>query len=95
MNRPDHARVICRKVTARISRDAPKGLGHWPRVWDVVEEASDAFLDALDRWVEEDSPETREAVETATSVLLVAWKDAGELYVAATGSPPPEVAGAV
>jgi hypothetical protein len=89
MNRGDrreHSRRICQKITDAVNRISPVGLGHWSRTWDLVEGPSDRFLDALDRWVEEDTPETRLDVETATEALLVAWEEAGDLFRLLEGS---------
>ena len=89
--RKDHARLICRKLTAKVNKIAPRGLGNWDRTWELVDGPSGAFLDTLDRWVDHDEPSTREDVETTALALLVAWREAAELYRLAENEPAPEV----
>jgi hypothetical protein len=89
--RRDHTRLICRKLTAKVNELAPPGLGNWDRTWELVEGPSSAFLDALALWVDHDTPETREDVETTALALLVAWKEAAALYRLAENEPAPEV----
>jgi hypothetical protein len=84
--RVDHSRRICRKITQKINGFSPRGLGHWRRTWDLVEAPSDQFLDALNRWIDEDTHETREDVEAAAEGLLVAWEEAGDLFRLLEGS---------
>ena len=90
--RRDHTRLICRRLTAKVNDLAPPGLGNWDRTWELVEGPSGAFLDALDRWVDHDTPETREDVETTALALLVAWKEAAALYGISEGTPSREEA---
>jgi hypothetical protein len=82
-----HSKRICQKITRKISEFSPPGLGHWDKIDALVQEPSGAFLDALDRWVVHDTPETREDLETAAEALLVAWEEAGDLYRLMEGSP--------
>lgn len=89
--RVEHSRRICRKITAKINEISPPGLGHWTRTWDLVEAPSDRFLDALNRWIDEDTLETRLAVQEAGDALLVSWSEAGQLYRILEGSRGQEV----
>ena len=92
MNRTEHARRICREITAKVGESAPAGLGRWPETWRLVEEPSNVFLDALDKWAAgDDTPETQEDLETAVAALLAAWAGAGTLYQAAEGAGTREV----
>jgi hypothetical protein len=91
--RQHHARRICQTITAKIGEISLRGLGHWPQTWELVEEASDRFLDELDAWVETDTPEGREAVKRAAEKLLVAWREAGALFALLEGAPSEEPAG--
>ncbi|MFC1660331.1 hypothetical protein ACFL3S_02545 [Gemmatimonadota bacterium] len=88
--RVEHAKVICRRITLKVGEISPKGLGHWDRAWDLVENPSDRFLDALDGWVGEDSPESRQTVQEKADALLAAWADAGDLFRLLQGSEDPE-----
>lgn len=87
INRQAHARAICRRVTAKINDFSPVGLGHWDQTWKQVEGPTDRFLDALARWVEHDTPMTRDDVTTATEALLVAWWEVAQLFQLLEGSP--------
>jgi len=82
-----HARQICRRVTARINAAAPRELGRWDPAWEAVEEPSGVFLEALDAWVAQDSPEGRERVRAAAEALVRAWEEAGALYAALFTAP--------
>jgi hypothetical protein len=57
----------------------------------MVEGPSDRFLDALDRWVEVDDPDTREDLEMAAHALVAIWRDAAVMYQATEGEPTEEV----
>lgn len=82
----DRGRRIAEKVLRRIDEVTPKGLGRWDQAWQLLEEPSDAFLDALAAWEREDVPLTREALQDAADDLVRAWRKAGEAWKAA-GSP--------
>ena len=75
-----HGRLICRQVTARINAAVPRELGRWDPAWEVVEEPSGEFLDALDAWIAQDSPGGRERVQAAAEALVQAWKEAAALF---------------
>lgn len=80
--RIQHSKRICRKIEATLSEISPPGLGHWREKLDaLIQEPSGVFLDALDAWVDQDTLETREDLETAVEALLVAWEEAGALYL--------------
>jgi len=83
--REEHGRAICGKVTAQVARISPPGLGRWEPTWKLVEGPSDRFLDALDRWVEADTPERRAAVQVAADQLLLAWTEAAGRFRLANG----------
>jgi hypothetical protein len=78
--RVEHTKRIYQKIKVKIGEISPTGLGRWKRTWEMVEGPSDAFLDTLDVWVREDTPETRRAVQDAGDGLLWAWSNAGDLY---------------
>jgi len=77
-----HGRLISRRVTARINAAVPKELGRWDPAWQGVEEPSGEFLDALDAWIAQDSPEGGERVQAAAEALVRAWQEAAALYAA-------------
>ena len=82
----ERGRRIAAKVIRRIGEVTPEGLGRWDQAWRLLEEPSDAFLDALSAWEREDAPLTREALQDAADDLVRAWRKAGDAWRAA-GSP--------
>ena len=46
----ERGRILAEKVARRIGEVTPAGLGRWGDAWTLVEEPSDAFLDALAAW---------------------------------------------
>lgn len=76
----DRGRLVAEKVVRRIGEVTPPGLGRCDHAWDLVEEPSDAFLDALAAWEEEDTSSTREDLQKAADDLVRAWRKAGEAW---------------
>ena len=89
--RAEHSKRICQNIARKVGEISPMGLGHWSNTWDFVEVPSGRFLDALGRWVDEDTSDTRSAVQEAGDALLVSWADAGDRYRLLQGSPGREV----
>lgn len=80
IDRGEARREIAQRVTERVNRAAPKGVGHWAPSWDLVGPASERFLDALDAWVHQDTGETRSRVNSAAKELEDSWRLAGLLW---------------
>ncbi|HKK08770.1 MAG TPA: hypothetical protein VKA44_07795 [Gemmatimonadota bacterium] len=80
MTRRERERLICQRVTRRIGEVAPEGIGRWDPAWEIVAPPSDAFLDVLDAWLNDDSPDTRAALQAAADDLVRAWREAGRRY---------------
>lgn len=80
MTRDEKQRTICRRVSARIDEVTPEGLGRWDQALEIVREPSDDFLDALDDFLDDDSPGTRAALQEAADELVRAWREAGRRY---------------
>lgn len=78
--RLEFARGICRKITDHINEISPPGLGFWQWTWELVEEPSSRFLEALDVWVQDDTPDARDAVKSWASTLVVTWAEAVEAF---------------
>ena len=78
MTTTERRRLICGKVSHRISEVTPPGLGRWDGAWPLVAAPADLFLDALDAFLQEDTPGTRQRIQTAADDLVRAWRRAGE-----------------
>jgi hypothetical protein len=76
----DRGRLVCDRVARRIAQEAPAGLGHDPKVWELVARPSDAFLDALRAWEDADNTATRAALNHAVDELVSAWRRAADAY---------------
>lgn len=89
MSRQDAATAIARRVTERVARVAPRGLGRWPLAWERVEDPSTAFLDALHAWEaavdpgQEREEALRDAVRETADTLVRAWAEAARRWEAA------------
>ena len=75
-------RRILEKVVRRIGEVSPPGLGQWSRAWNMIEEPSDAFLDALSAWEANDTSDTRDALHSAATEFVWAWRQAAEAWEA-------------
>lgn len=80
IDRREKASRISRIVSQRIGEVTTRGLGRWGPAWDFVAEPSDAFLDALDRWETEGSPDGLEDVQSRAEAFVAAWRDADQQY---------------
>jgi len=83
MTTEERRRLICEKVSRRIAEVTPPGLGRWDDAWDRVRTPSDAFLDALAAYLEEDTPRTRDRIQRGADALVRAWRNAGQEWEAA------------
>ena len=83
MTRGEKTRVVAERVAAKIRDVSPEGLGHWGPAFDFVASASDAFMDRLAEWEEEDSPSTRSNLEAAGADLVEAWAEGARQWEAA------------
>lgn len=80
--RGERSRVVCERLARRIHEVAPDGLGRWDPALEIVREPSDAFLDALDRWLDTDTPENRADLQDGADALVRAWREAGRRWEA-------------
>lgn len=74
MTRAEWCELACARLSAAIARETPPGLGAWARAWDIVEEASGAFLRALA--AAERGEGSPDEVSAAGLAVLAAWRDA-------------------
>lgn len=65
---------ITRRLVDTIGREAPHGIGRWPRAWEMVEGPSRAFLAATDA-LERGEGGRNAVVETGVQVRE-AWQRA-------------------
>lgn len=82
-------RRVAQWVAERVAEVAPAGLGHWPPAWEIVEEPSHVFLDALATWVETGSAEDQGEASRAGGRVVAAWREAARRWEEA-GCPRPE-----
>ena len=80
MDPHDRARIVCQRISRRISEVAPTGLGRWNDAWEYVAGPSDAFLDALGAWTDGDDPVTRSELLAAAEALIQAWRQASRAW---------------
>ena len=83
MTRREKARIVCKRVAARIREVSPVGLGYFDPAWELVANPSDVFMDALAEWQTEDSPSTRSKLEAASTHLIDAWAEAARQWTEA------------
>ena len=76
----DRGRELLKRVVERIGEVSPPGLGHWGPAWDLIEEPSDTFLDALSTWEQDDTPDTRDTLHSAASDFVRAWRRAAQAW---------------
>ena len=82
-DRRERADAIARHLSAKVNAVAPRGLGAWDHAWRVVEEPSNAFLDALHDWEESGSAADRQRVKETAERVMAAWRHAATLWEAA------------
>lgn len=90
-DRRELGREMCRRVADKVREVAPEGIGKWEPAWDYVAAPSDAFIDAVDAWVDEATPDTENLVRTTARQLVAAWREAGERFEEETRSTGREV----
>jgi hypothetical protein len=73
MTRHGRSPLICRRLAKAVAMVAPAGLGYWPRAWELVEEPSRQFLDALDEWVCGGTADARAELQMAADAVVAAW----------------------
>ncbi len=94
MRDSEQVRQVAERVVRRIGEVTPTELG--AHGWDFsrayVQPHEDPYLDALNAWVEKDTPDTRETLQRAAELYVGAWKRAGEEWqrVGRPGAPNPE-----
>jgi hypothetical protein len=89
MDRAGVATVVCRRLAKRVHAVAPTGLGTWGPAWEIVEDPSAEFLDALHRWETAVDPSDtaeealKDAVRSAGNKVVAAWAEAARRWEAA------------
>lgn len=78
----EDGKKIVRRIREAIERVVPEGMESWDGVLPLVRGPTDRFLDALDVWLEEDTPETGAILQGAADNLVRAWKKAGMWFLA-------------
>lgn len=73
----------CDRLRKRIESAAPEAVRHAPLDSDRVGDRTDEWLDALDAWLGEETPETRDALQRAADEVVAAWREAGRRWRAA------------
>ena len=73
-------RTMCREIARYIGEQVSPGLGGWPEAWEIVDDASRAFDDAVRRWVEHGHAGGYQEAERAGVQLVEAWRRADQLY---------------
>lgn len=81
---PEERRRRGAQLCARLARDvagiSSKGLGGWPRTWEMVDPASADFWAALTNWEADPTPEALEVTRIAYRALLDAWRTADRQF---------------
>ena len=80
VTREEVRRLICARLSRRIGEVAPAGLGTWPDAWDLVAGPSETFLAALEAFLDHDTTETRQRIQSAADELVRAWSRAGKAW---------------
>lgn len=86
----DRSRLVCRRLAGRVNDVTPEGTGHWGPAWELVADPSDAFLDALDTWLDDDTPRSRRELLDAADEVVRVWREAGRRFEAEGRSEPRE-----
>jgi hypothetical protein len=81
--RADAGRRVAAWVAERVRDVAPPGLGRWGPAWNIVEDPSRTFLDALARWEATGAAEDQEATRAAAGAVVAAWREAAQQWEAA------------
>ncbi len=80
MRDSERVRQVAERVAEKIRDVTPAGLG--AHGWDFsrayVQPHEDPYLDALNAWAQQDTPDTRKALQRAAERYVGAWKRAGE-----------------
>jgi len=74
--------VVARWLAERVREVAPPGLGRWGPAWELVEEPSTRFLDALSAWEASGAEADKERVRLAAGGVVAAWREAARQYEA-------------
>lgn len=92
MTSDEKVRKVCANLSHQVSTVAPKGLGHWDPAWQIVEEPSAAFLEALAEFEVADTDLTRDKLLRAANAVVKAWRQAALEWekVERPGAPTPE-----
>ena len=82
IDRAERANNVCRFLTMKVSEVAPAGLGCWQTAWQIVEEPSNRFLDALNSWERSGSAEDERRMYAEADAVLAAWREAARQWSA-------------
>jgi len=67
---------VCRCLNQEVERLCPRGVGHWPEAWEMVDPAAAAFWEALSAWEGDPSEVSKKRVRRAYDEVLNAWRQA-------------------
>lgn len=72
---------ICRRLARDVESIVPKGIGRWPRAWEIVAEADADFMAALTAWEADPGNEAaKQRVREAYRAVVDAWRQAVAEY---------------
>ena len=72
---------ILKKIVYRINEVVVPGVGAWEPAWIHTMPKHEDLILALDKWVKDDTPDTRNAVRIAADEYVAVWKQATEFYL--------------
>jgi len=73
--------LICQRLTREVASIAPKGIGSWPRAWEITAEPDADFMAALTAWESEPmNDRAKQRVRDAYQDVLAAWRTAVAEY---------------
>ena len=78
--RQEKGRLLCQKLAEAVASIAPKGIGGWDRVWEIVDGPSAEFMVALSGWETNPTDELRLRVSNCYDGVLAAWRQADVEY---------------
>ena len=81
-DRQAKGQLLCQKLTEAVANIAPRGIGRWDRVWQIVDAPSARFMLALSAWETGPSNDAAMNVSSAYDDVLDAWRVAAAEYAA-------------
>ena len=80
--RQSKGKILCEKLTEAVAQIAPEGIGRWDRAWEIVDESSATFMNALSTWEVDPSDVAMQRVSDAYDGVLDGWRRAAAAFVA-------------